>query len=298
MHKRLWNALRLEFVIKTKEPLLIKSGLMSPNPALPDMQFVRTVTPQGETVYIPGSSLKGVFRSFTEKVLRTVDGVKACDPFSDNACGKKLSKEEDTAEEDTAKVYRESCHACKIYGNTRLKGRFGFQDAYPQGEIKTETRYGVAISRLTNAVAHGPFEMEIVVAGEFKGALVMENFEVWQLGLLALTIRAINDGLVKIGFGKNRGFGRVEFQVKGATLDLAKLVSSIPSTELWGIGAFVNNVERDCYGLKAEDRLTDLPEVKHVDLGIFVRRFYGAEEWHQLEEKALQSLPRMLGVWK
>ncbi|MCX7969357.1 MAG: RAMP superfamily CRISPR-associated protein, partial [Armatimonadetes bacterium] len=195
MHKRIWNSLQVEFTILPKSPLLVKSGLVSPNPSLPDMQFVRTVTANGETVFIPGSSLKGVFRSFTERVLRTLDGWQgACDPFGDNSCGRKLANDE-----DTAKIYRNSCKACKIYGNTRLRGRIAFTDAFPNGEVKTETRYGVAISRLTNAVAHGPFEMEIVVSGSFSGSLAIQNFEVWQLGLIALTIKAINDGLVKIG---------------------------------------------------------------------------------------------------
>lgn len=294
MHKRLWNVLRLEFIITPKGPLLVKSGMLSPNPALPDMQFVRTTSPQGETVFIPGSSLKGVFRSFTEKVLRTVDRGWACDPFASNSCGPRLSDEE-----DTAKVYRESCHACKIYGNTRLRGRLGFQDAYPQGNVKTETRYGVAISRLTNAVAQGPFEMEIAVSGQFKGTLFLENFEVWQLGLLILTIRAINDGLVKVGFGKNRGFGEVEFRVTKAVLDFAKTAEPVPATELWGVGAFIrDNEERRNYGLKEDDRLTDLPEVEESDLVIFVRRIYEGEAWQKVTEKALERLPQVLGEGK
>jgi CRISPR-associated protein Csm3 len=53
MHKRRWNALKLELVIEPRAPLLIKSGAASPNPSLPDMQFVRTMTPHGETVFIP-----------------------------------------------------------------------------------------------------------------------------------------------------------------------------------------------------------------------------------------------------
>jgi CRISPR-associated RAMP protein (TIGR02581 family) len=292
MHKRLWNALRLEFIILPKGPLLVKSGLLSPNPALPDMQFVRTATSRGEEVFIPGSSLKGVFRSFTEKVLRTVGGLQACDPFNDNACGRRLSDEE-----ETAKVYRSSCHACKIYGNTRLRGRLGFQDVYPDGEIRTETRYGVAISRLTNAVAHGPFEMEVVVGGRFKGALLLENFEVWQLGLLALTMRAINNGLVRVGFGKNRGFGGAKLQVTKATLNLAKTSNPVPSTELWGIGTFVrDSEEQGRYGLKEDDRLTRLPEGEQTDQAIFTRRIYDAEAWQKVAEKALESLPERLGV--
>jgi CRISPR-associated protein Csm3 len=290
VHKLSWNTLKLEFNIFPKAPLLVKSGHLSPNPALPDMQFVRTSSGDGETIYLPGSSLKGVFRSFTEKMLRTM-GKSACDPFDDNACGKKMAKEK-----DTAKVYKESCYACKIYGNTKLRGRLSFQDTYPEGDIKTEIRYSVAISRLTNAVAQGPFDMEIVVAGNFKGVLLLENFEVWQLGLLALAIQAINEGWVRIGFGKNRGFGQVEFKIREVTSDFLKTETTVPETELWGIGAFVSDDERTKYGLRAEDLLTGVPKGKQADFGIFARRIYKAEEWELISKKAIENLPSMLGA--
>jgi len=45
--------------------------------------------------------------------------------------------------------------------------------------------------------------------GSFKTSLVLENFETWHLGLISLTLQALNEGLIKIGFGKNRGFGDV-----------------------------------------------------------------------------------------
>lgn len=291
MHKRLRNALRMEFGIKPKSPLLVKSGMLSPNPALPDMQFVRTFTPKGEVVYLPGSSLKGVFRSFTEKVLRTVDGVRICDPFGEGACGRKLSQEE-----NTAKVYRESCWACKLYGNTRLRGRLSISDAYPQGEVKTETRYGVAISRLTNAVAHGPFEMEIVVEGQFKGTISLENFEICQLGLLALTLKAVNDGLVRIGFGKNRGFGEVEFEVLDIAVDLAKAKEEIPPAELWGVGQFVKDEnERNAYGLRGDDLLRDLPlPASEENMAVFLRRTYDSKKWEEMAEKCIAWLSKAL----
>lgn len=294
MHKRIWNSLKIEFAITPKSPLLIRSGVVSPNPSLPDMQFVRTVTGSGETVYIPGSSLKGVFRSFTERVLRTLNEKWACNPFDDSACGRKLDKED-----DTAKVYCNSCCACKLYGNTRLRGRIAFSDAFPESDVKTETRYGVAISRLTNAVAHGPFEMEIVVSGSFKGDLTLQNFEVWQLGLLALTTKAINDGLVKIGFGKNRGFGEVELKVTQAIVDLTMNKTQIPDDELWGVGAFMSAVqeleeERENYGLIQDDKLSNLPTVRGEIFGIFARRIYDAESWSVIAERAIEALPNFL----
>jgi CRISPR-associated protein Csm3 len=292
MHKRRWNALKLELVIEPRAPLLIKSGIASPNPSLPDMQFVRTMTPQGETVFIPGSSLKGTFRSFTEKVLRTVNSDWACEPFpsSPSYCGRRLG-----SEDNPAIIYKRSCRACKIYGNTRLRGRLSFTDAFPDGEVKTETRYGVAISRLTNAVAVGPFDIEVLVQGKFKTSLVLENFEVWQLGLVALTLQALNEGLVKIGFGKNRGFGEVNVSVTQAVLEMAKRSPHSRDT-IWGAGAFVSEEERSAYGLSPDDKLEDLPEAEESDLGIFIRRVYGSGAWQSIAEKAIASLTKLSEV--
>lgn len=287
MHKRLWNAIKLELEIEPRAPLLIKSGMLSPNPSLPDMQFVRTMTSGGEKVFIPGSSLKGVFRSFSEKVLRTVLPDWACDPFSSNHCGKKLEKAE-----ESARVYKESCLACKIYGNTRLKGRLSFTDAFTDGQIKAETRYGAAISRLTNA-AVSPFDIEVLVQGKFATSLVLENFEVWQLGLLSLALQALNEGLVKIGFGKNRGFGQVSVRVTKAILEQAKH-SSIGKTEIWGVGTFVSDEERTRYGLRTNDRL-EVPEPsEEKDLGVLIRRTYTGDQWTSIAEKAIETLTQLV----
>ncbi|AEN73085.1 protein of unknown function DUF324 [Rhodothermus marinus SG0.5JP17-172] len=283
MHRRLWNTFKLTFELEPRAPLLVKSGMLSPNPALPDMQFVRTQTPEGEKLFIPGSSLKGTFRSFTEKVLRTANGRWACDPFSDSACGRQLR-----SEEDTTAVYRRSCNACKIYGNTRLRGRLSFTDALPEGEVVTETRYGVAISRLTNA-AVGPFDIEVLVQGRFAGALVLQNFEVWQLGLLTLTLQAINDGLVRIGFGKNRGFGEVRIRPTQIIVEQAKH-AGLGAGDLWGVGAFVQEEERRAYGLRQDDRLTGLPSAEEQDLVLYVRRTYSTEQWDAIARKTIEGL--------
>jgi CRISPR/Cas system CSM-associated protein Csm3 (group 7 of RAMP superfamily) len=196
-------------------------------------------------------------------------------------------------EEDPAKVYQKSCRACKIYGNTRLKGRLSFTDAFPEGTVKTETRYGVAISRLTNAVAVGPFDIEVLVQGRFRTALVLENFEVWQVGLLALTLQAINDGLVKLGFGKNRGFGEVSMNVEQAVVEMAKKPGLLRNA-IWGVGAYVGDEERRAYGLQDTDRMEDLPEGTETDLAVFLRRTYSQEAWKQIAEKAIASIAQTL----
>lgn len=317
MHKTRYNALRLTLTISPRGPILIKAGGVSANPTLPDMQFVRTGhATLGETVYIPGSSLKGVVRGFVEKSLRTVDphpdqpGPEHHDDWK-WACATFQARDEER--EDKTKwncpqfleeikgrigekrelfsweIYANSCGACRIFGHTRLRGRVSFTDLFPKDEVVTETRYGVAISRLTHAVAHGPFEMEVAVSGTFEGHLVLENYEIWQLGLLASALEAMNQGLVKVGFGKNRGFGEVEVAVTEAQVD--EVVSGAEVSALRGLGAFVSESEQESYGLFPPNSLETLPEPNEtLGLGIYTRRIYDSEGWQAIAQKAIAAL--------
>lgn len=291
MHKTRYNALRLTLQLSPKGPLLVKAGGVSADPTLPDMQFVRTFHPQkGETVYIPGSSLKGVVRGFVEKALRTLDDERswkwACPTFPDdqNSCAKKMEK----VESSTA-IYNGSCGACRIFGHTRLKGRASFTDLFPVDEVKTEIRYGVAISRLSHAVAHGPFEMEVAVSGTFGGHLVLENFEIWQLGLLALALESMDQGLVKVGFGKNRGFGEVAVRVQEVWLD--ELVLGADATVWRGLASFLNDGDKNAYGLFPPEEITGMPQPQRAEtVGFYFRRTYGPKEWEEVARKAVQAL--------
>jgi CRISPR-associated RAMP protein (TIGR02581 family) len=291
MHKTRYNALRLTVHLSPKGPLLVKAGGVSADPTLPDMQFVRTFHPQrGEVVYIPGSSLKGVVRGFVEKALRTLDDRGswqwACPTFPDEkeSCAKKLVEEE-----NSKTIYRRSCGACRIFGHTRLKGRASFTDLFPVGGVKTEIRYGVAISRLSHAVAHGPFEMEVAVAGTFAGHLVLENFELWQLGLLALALESMNQGLVKVGFGKNRGFGEVAVNVREAWLDE---IARGADPAVWrGLASFLDEDERRGYGLFPPEKVAEMPQPERVETaGFYLRRIYGPDGWAETARRAIQIL--------
>ncbi len=317
MHKTRYNALGLSLHLSPRGPLLIKAGGTSADPSLPDMQFVRMFHPEeGETVYLPGSSLKGVVRGFVEKALRTVDpnpdqpGPEHHDDWKWSCATFEAKKEEREDRKKwncpqfltelqekkgrdrellSAEIYANSCGACRIFGHTRLKGRVSFTDLFPVDEVKTEIRYGVAISRLSHAVAHGPFEMEVAVSGTFQGHLVLENFEIWQLGLLALALESMNQGLVKMGFGKNRGFGEVAVQVQGAQLDEA--LAGADGGVCRGLAAFVSEDEQEKYGLSKLASIDGIPQpVQSETIGLYLRRTYGAEGWAQVARQAVEAL--------
>src|SRR5439155_26379791 len=116
----------------TTGPLLIKSG--QPTISGPDMTPVLTFRNGQREVFLPGSSLKGVFRSHLEKIACSLKPHVVCYPFSGgketeanlgqrqrdyrDSCGVILQKEQ-----ATNIVYGKSCPACRLFGSTASIGR-------------------------------------------------------------------------------------------------------------------------------------------------------------------------------
>jgi len=222
MHKRLLNEAILDFTIVPDGPILVKAGDTGADPTRPDMEFVRTWHNGKQVVYLPGPSLKGVIRSHCERIARTVGEGRSCNPVvkAESCVGQNSLKQE----HDGKHVHSRSCFICQMFGNTVLAGRVRTADAYPVNpdEVRTEERNGVAIDRVFGSVAVGPFQMEVVTAGEFQTRIAIRNFTVAQLGLLALALRDLKLGRVGIGFGKSRGLGHVTLEWDTLTVRCAR----------------------------------------------------------------------------
>lgn len=264
MHKRLLNEMLMEVLIQPNGPILVKAGEKGADPTLPDMEFVRT---NGKP-YLPGSSLKGVIRSHCERLARTVGGAKlSCDPLdTKSSCSVRLQGQELS----TAAIHDRSCFVCRLFGNTSLASRFHITDAMPLDgtDPKTEERNGVAIDRVFGSVAVGPFNYETVTEGTFEATLFVRNFGLAQLGLLALALRDLQQGRVRIGFGKSRGLGTVKLEVNALLIRYPACMLKEDSIrlpgaervgnarEVLGIGAFPNG---EGYGFASNDTVF-LPE--------------------------------------
>lgn len=92
MLKQLVNEARFQLTITAEGPLLVKSG--HPTLVGPDMTPVLTYRNGRSEVYLPGSSLKGVFRSHIEKVMRTLrpNPYVVCNPLHGHAMRITLSR--------------------------------------------------------------------------------------------------------------------------------------------------------------------------------------------------------------
>ncbi len=255
MFKKLYNQAKLTYTITPRSPFLIKSGQVPADPTRPDMECVRTFhATLGETVYIPGSSMKGVIRSHSEKILRTLEK-QVKDPFNQDK-----SVEQDTPGPDT---YVKLCYAAKTFGSTMLASRVRFTDAYPVDgtRVVIERRNGVAIDRILGSAKAGAlYDLECVSTGTFQGEITLRNFTLWQLGLIAFSLRDLDEGYVHIGLAKSRGFGSVACQVSKLEIITSQPFGSAQKT-LPGVGALVNETERNSYKLPlAEHDQVDLSD--------------------------------------
>jgi CRISPR-associated RAMP protein (TIGR02581 family) len=195
-------------------------------PAGSDLPVIKT--PEG-VPFIPGSSLKGVIRTYVERVLRTLDGMNtqhpgqrlwACDPLDeDRRCvtgAQKKALFEQAGEDDarfTELIWQHSCTACRLFGSPWLASRVAFQDAMLANRESllrlTEVRDGVGIDRDLGSAKTGiKYDFETVPAGaEFGITIVVENAEEWEVGLLLLALKAIEKGELPIGGKTTRGPG-------------------------------------------------------------------------------------------
>lgn len=263
MHIRLYNEAIFTLSMRPRTPLLIKAGRSGEealDPTLPAMAFVRTNRPDrpDPEVFVPGASLRGVLRSHSERLVRSV-GVTACDPTRTQARGAQtellacFAGESNTDAIDGPAAYRRSCPVCRIFGNTMLAARLRISDFTLTGKAVLDRRYGVSIDRVTGSVANGPFDIEIMTDGVFAGQLSLRNFTVGQFGLIAGALLDLSDGLVPLGYGKSRGLGQVMLtftQLKLRTL-------RDPQGDLCGIGNLAIAKDREVYDLpkEADDRM-------------------------------------------
>lgn len=272
MHKRIVNQATIALAIAPVGPLLIKAGAQGADPTKPDMEFVETYHAGGRSVYLPGSSLKGTMRAHCERIVRTLGGadpnegnVWACNPLKEKAPCRILKTRH---KEDTAAIYRESCTVCQLFGSTDIAAHARIADAYPvePAAIQLEERNSVALDRVYGSVAVGPFNFQVLTAGEFTTKITVKNFTTAQLALIALAIRDFAEQRVGLGFAKSRGLGQVDMQVarveiryptaiveEGQLQMLGAHGGRFGDNCLIGAGDFVSSAERQAYGFPESD---------------------------------------------
>lgn len=314
MLKKLVNEAHFTLRITTTGPLLIKSGQATISG--PDMTPVLTFRNGQYEVFLPGSSLKGVFRSHLEKIICSLKPRVACYPFTvgketeadiiqrqrdyRDSCGTILQKEH-----ASHTVYAKSCPACRLFGSTAFIGRVAISDAYLVSPSAKEQRDGVGIDRLTGGASHGAkFELEVVSTGAtFETDIHLRNFEIWQLGMLFVVIQDMEDELIRIGSGRSRGLGKVTASLSNEERNgrpAGVVISSIresaePGNELWGLGKWLDN--DNSYGTWEDDLLPLSRPVERTNRGIRSLRAFNDDDLSSLRNATIENFVERIRNW-
>ncbi|MGB9622519.1 MAG: type III CRISPR-associated RAMP protein Csx7 [Candidatus Bathyarchaeia archaeon] len=227
----------LEGYLTNTSPLRIGSGREPPLGATVDLAVLRIPYEDKFLPYIPGSSIKGVFRSHATTIARSM-GFNTCTGLSKETCmDLKSVRDPDLGEKNLGDYielklrrgdsvnamkafWENACLMCKIFGSPGYAGKSHFSDAYPIDKdgnilpVRTGARTGIAIDRRTGAVmGHALYTVEYVEPStRFRFSVRCANLPNYALGLLSTVLRMINTGQAKVGGFKTRGFGEVKVE--------------------------------------------------------------------------------------
>ena len=181
---------------------------------------------------LPGSSLRGAFRSHAERIMRTLathqadddkgdrqisflKSCPACNPVESSLerplpkCDSWLPEKADLA---TLHSPASLCLGCYLFGSARKGSRLTVGDA-PLKEGTTpiwKVADFLAIDRFTGgALDTAKFDAAALWQPTFRVTLRLENPENWELGLLTLLLRDLQDGFLSVGWGAAKGFGQM-----------------------------------------------------------------------------------------
>jgi len=223
-HLIIERVLKLNFKSIAKSPLRIGAG-KAVNPFSPVDLPVLTIRFGDDLVpYIPGSSLKGVFRSTSEYIGKTVGLKDIC--MLGEGCRLKYDEmlqhfmKEGTAEQQIIETLSKYCLICKMYGSGTFSSHIEFSDMYPIMEtVSRSIKTGIAIDRKSGAAKRGAlYQVEFLNPGStFTGSITMKNLPNYAVGLISLVLDQINSGFVRVGGFKSRGFGEISLEPTGVS---------------------------------------------------------------------------------
>lgn len=198
----------IQGILVNESPLRVGVGREPPLDSTVDAAVIRMIQGKVNTAYIPGSSLKGVFRTFLEQVVRS-RGVDVHPPW--NAPEKEIDVDNPSP-----------CVICGIFGNTRVASHVRVYDAIPPINPKSLIKTGVGIDRdfggqrpgilyteeFAQPLAEWNFRMDIVnIDFPSSGAQTDERTE-----LLGILFRALKNQGMQVGARRSVGAGLIKLK--------------------------------------------------------------------------------------
>jgi CRISPR-associated RAMP protein (TIGR02581 family) len=269
------SRLDLRGTLETLTAIRISAG-RSTSPISSDLPVVRDAL---DRPFIPGSSFKGVLRSYVESLLRGFNVASetpiVCNPtVEDEQCVtasamNNLRDERQRRQSDvnrrwndrafTQQILDKTCWVCHLFGSPWYASKLQLRDLTVQDGFwfgQYQQRDGVAIDRDTETASEGKlYDYEVVPAGvPFKFHAIVDNADPWQLGMLYLGLNAFEQERLTIGGGVSRGLGLVKLTFSEQTyLDSDHLAAHLADPEYRGEPA-----QRDVWLSAFRERLRNL----------------------------------------
>ena len=177
-----------------------------------------TVKTSDGKLYIPASTLKGIWRHACEAIARSHPHFVCNSPRAENMCPR---PKEELKKENTEAMQNDHCIICQIFGSPSSESRIFISDLKLDNDLGTETtaiRSGVTINRNRRVAEDQRLyftETSRPNAGfEFSGNVTIgKDITDKQIGLLSAGLNYIH----AIGSGKTRGLGWLSIGYKETT---------------------------------------------------------------------------------
>lgn len=211
------NKYIIKGIISAESPLHIGTGLEDFSPTAVDNGVIRD---ENGNPFIPGTSLKGVLRSFMERIIPSLyseDQYKACDiisnPCTDDDFLKSIKNAGLSDEQSAEKIYEEECDVCRLFGGKAFASKIHISDCRLIGDkAYTQKRDGVAIDRDTLTGADGKkYDFECVASGtKFNFEMTIDNLDDEQKELVNIILGCLKNGGLQVGGKTSAGLGCIK----------------------------------------------------------------------------------------
>jgi CRISPR/Cas system CSM-associated protein Csm3 (group 7 of RAMP superfamily) len=231
--------------------------------------------------YLPGSSLKGSWRSHLERTLRGLtpeSEARICDPLDADgidvdqvksgrcsACSAVLELKKKQYSKDKKAwfpAYAMSCPICRMFGSTVMASRVKISDGVRHVNGKLVLRESVAINRKSGQVAGPPLKFFALQDAKFNVTLTLRNYELYQLLLVGVLLSDLMGMRILLGSGKSKGYGQIKAEIQ--SLALAAFSLQEPPGTLAGLAEHlgVGHDMQQPYRVRASEPPPQLPARK------------------------------------
>lgn len=209
-----FDELKCRYIIKgtltNLSQLHIGAGTADTEFSMIDGPVIRLRVGSDELPYIPGSTLKGIFRTEVERYFRAI-GEKVCYPYDhESVCNK--------AGDDGS--LGDLCPVCEIFGSQKIASHIIISDAVlnKDAQVFLKVKPGVAINRITGATQRGAFyTFETVQPGAvFDFEMQIINIDMREDGkkqrAIKFVLRQLRDGWLQVGGKRSTGLGYIKIR--------------------------------------------------------------------------------------